>query len=110
MTSCIMPVVKHGNQRREEDDHRQHAQGKDEAAAAKHLEHFIGDQPAEDETNPFIAVGITLATPFDIANSAARPAGTYNINAPIPTGLSSAEHGAQVNGFSVIGEQHSNGQ
>ena len=50
-------VVKHGNQRREEDDHRQHAQGKDEAAAAKHLEHFIGDQPAEDETNPFIAVG-----------------------------------------------------
>lgn len=57
MTNCIMPVVKHGNQRREEDDHRQHAQGKDEAAAAKHLEHFIGDQPAEDETNPFIAVG-----------------------------------------------------
>ena len=50
-------VVQHRNQRGEEHDHRQNAQREYEAAAAEHLEHLVGHQPAENERNALIAVG-----------------------------------------------------
>ncbi|MCQ4052016.1 hypothetical protein FK514_29350, partial [Klebsiella pneumoniae] len=42
-------VVKHGNQRREEDDHRQHAQGKDEAAAVTLSRRYLTGRQLPDK-------------------------------------------------------------
>ncbi|MNE73894.1 hypothetical protein D3C80_1699310 [compost metagenome] len=42
-------VVKHRNQRGEEHDHRQDAQRKNKAAAAKDFKHLVGNQTAEDK-------------------------------------------------------------
>ena len=100
-------VIKNGDQRGEEDDDRQYAEGEDKAAATEYFEHLVADQTTEQEFDTVLAItddagnGIGYTHQNISANRDVQHECTQS-----SLNCKGTDNGANFYCFAITGEQH----